>query len=209
MHLLPPEPEVPLSARLADAGRELGEEVFIRVFKQENVLEMWMRDGGEFVLFESYPVCRWSGDLGPKLREGDGQAPEGFYEVSQRSLNPDSRYHLSFNLGFPNSFDRALGRTGSYLMVHGGCVSVGCYAMTDPLIEEIYGLVEAALSAGQAAVQVHAFPFRMSEANLVQHEGSQWIEFWRNLQQGYDAFEATRRPPEIDSEGGRYVVSQL
>ncbi|MGI9414597.1 MAG: L,D-transpeptidase family protein [Hyphomicrobiales bacterium] len=183
-----------------------GAPVYVRIFKQESELELWAERDGAYVLVKRYPICTWSGALGPKLREGDLQSPEGFYRVTRGLLNPNSRYHLSFNIGFPNAYDRAHGRTGSFLMVHGNCVSIGCYAMTDPGIEEIYGMVEAALDKGQPAVPVHIFPFRMTEDNLERHRTSEWIGFWRNLKQGYDAFEAEGRPPEITVSGGAYRV---
>ena len=130
-----------LATRLAAKGLRQGQPVFVRIFKQEAVLELWMRDDKAWRLFQSYPICRFSGGLGPKLRQGDRQAPEGFYQVTSEQLNPNSRHHLSFNLGFPNAFDRVHGRTGSYLMVHGGCSSIGCYAMTDPAVDDIYRLL--------------------------------------------------------------------
>src|SRR5690606_10316969 len=151
--------------------------------------------------------CRWSGVLGPKLREGDRQAPEGFYTVDSRALNPHSRWHRSFNLGFPNVHDRAHGRTGSYLMVHGGCSSVGCYAMTDPVVDEIWRLVTAGLKGGQGRFHVHIFPFRMTEARLARHEGARWSAFWHDLKAGYDAFEETRLPPTVSVCQGRYTVA--
>ena len=138
-----------LSGRLAALRRRHGAPVFIRIFKREFELEVWLRKGDRFHLFATYPVCRWSGRLGPKLDEGDGQSPEGFYTVDRGALNPASRWHRSFNLGFPNVLDRAHGRTGSLLMVHGGCSSVGCFAMTDPGVDEIWRLVQAAHRAGQ------------------------------------------------------------
>ena len=126
-------------------------------------------------------------------------------------MNPNSRFHLSFNLGFPNAFDRAHGRTGSYLMVHGGRVSIGCYAMTDPGIEEIYTLVEAALAKGQASVPVHCFPFRMTEKRLAQaHQRKSektWLAFWKQLAAADQAFSKDKRPPTIRVEGQRYQVS--
>ncbi|MEM8617038.1 MAG: L,D-transpeptidase family protein, partial [Pseudomonadota bacterium] len=143
---------------------EPGTETFIRIFKQENELELWLKAPNEnqYELSKTFPICAWSGALGPKLREGDGQSPEGFYRVGLGSLNPNSSFHLSFNLGFPNAYDRAHGRTGSYLMVHGACASIGCYAMTDAGIEEIYAAVETTLRSGQTAVSVHVFPFRLT-----------------------------------------------
>lgn len=194
-----------LKAALARRDLELGAAAFIRIFKEEQTLELWLARGDGFALFKAYEICAFSGDLGPKLKEGDRQAPEGFYAVGREALNPHSSYHLSFNLGFPNAYDRGRGRTGSHLMVHGDCLSIGCYAMTDPAIEEIYLVVEAALDAGQAAVPVHAFPFRMTAARMDEAADNPWIGFWRNLKTGYDAFEATSRPPAVSVVDGAYA----
>jgi murein L,D-transpeptidase YafK len=197
--------EPPLEKTLADGGFAPGGEVFIRIFKDERELELWLRRGAAFELFRSYPICNWSGDLGPKLKEGDGQSPEGFYAVGPKQLNPDSAYFRALNLGFPNAFDRAHGRTGSFLMIQGDCLSIGCYAMTDKGIDDIYRLVEAALRNGQREIPVHVFPFRMSGENLAAHAGHRWASFWTNLKQGYDLFEATRVPPAVESCGGVYA----
>ena len=145
-----------------------------------------------------------SGELGPKLKEGDGQAPEGFYFVPPSHMNPKSRFHLSFNLGYPNAYDRANGRTGSALMVHGGQASVGCFAMTDPKVEEIYALAEAALRNGQRFFRVHSFPFRMTDGNLARHPASRWQPFWLNLKEGYDFFEDSGLPPDVVVGNMRY-----
>jgi len=195
-----------LNADLATAGFGLGDAAHVRIFKQEHRLELWLRRGdGRFALFRSYEVCTHSGGLGPKLAEGDRQAPEGFYRVARSQLNPNSRHHLAFNIGFPNAFDRELGRTGSFLMVHGGCSSVGCYAMTDAQIDEIYAVVEAALDAGQREVDVSIFPFRLTETALQQQAGSEWAPFWRNLKQGFDLFEREGIPPRVAACRGNYV----
>ena len=185
---------------------EIGTPVFLRIFKQSSELEVWVKADDRYELLKTFPICRYSGELGPKLKEGDGQSPEGFYKVAIDQLNPNSKYHLSFNLGFPNAYDRVHSRTGSYLMVHGNCVSIGCYAMTNSGIEEIYLLVEAALKGGQGYVSVHIFPFRMTAKNMAAHQNSQWVGFWRNLKQGYDYFEKNRTPPLIDVSGRSYVV---
>lgn len=196
------------SERMAEKGVALGAPVFIRIFKKESELELWIKKDKRFVLFATYPVCRWSGRLGPKLKQGDRQSPEGFYTVSAGQLNPNSRWHRSFNLGFPNRFDRSHGRTGSYLMVHGGCGSIGCYAMTDPAIDEIWRLVTSALKGGQPRFHVHVYPFRMTSWNMALHGGGQWGEFWRDLKKGYDLFDAAHVPPTISVCGGRYVASE-
>ena len=197
----------PLTQRLQDYGLKQGDEVLIRIFKEEAMLELWMKPNGksEFIHFANYPVCNFSGELGPKLREGDLQSPEGFYRVERRSLNPHSRFYKSFNLGFPNSFDRSLGRTGSYLMVHGKCDSIGCYAMTDPQIEEIYSLVEMALKNGQSYVEVQAYPFKMNQARLDQEKQSRHYQFWGNLQEGYQQFERSQKPLEYSVQRGKYL----
>ncbi len=194
--------------RLAEKGLKAGGAVFIRIFKRESELELWIRKGGQFTLFATYPICRWSGRLGPKLKEGDRQSPEGFYTVAQNQLNPNSRWHRSFNLGFPNRLDRAHGRTGSFLMVHGGCGSIGCYAMTNPVIDEIWRLVTAALRNGQPRFHVHVFPFRMTGWNMTLYGHGEWNGFWRDLKKGHDLFEKTHRPPEVSVCGSRYAVSE-
>ncbi|WP_223789554.1 L,D-transpeptidase family protein [Marinicella meishanensis] len=182
-----------------------GSPVHLRLYKDSAELELWVQNGPQFTLFKTYPICTFSGALGPKLREGDWQSPEGFYFVKPGQLNPRSRFHLSFNLGFPNAYDRHHGRTGSALMVHGDCVSIGCYAMTDPQIEEIYTLMVVAFEHGQPFVRVHAFPFRMDEANMQAHAGHRWIDYWRNLKVGHDFFIEHGRPPNVEVMDGRYV----
>jgi murein L,D-transpeptidase YafK len=177
----------------------------MRIFKELRELEVWCENGSRFVLFKTYAVCSISGHLGPKLRVGDGQGPEGFYFVTPVQLNPGSRFHLSFNLGYPNAYDRAHHRTGGALMVHGNCVSDGCYAMTDRGIEEIYVLADAALRGGQSFFRVHVFPFRMTDDNMMRHRYSEWSGFWANLNEGYEFFERTGRPPNVEVEAGRYV----
>lgn len=196
-----------LTEQLAAQGLQFGAPVFIRIFKEEKTLEVWVLGQDRFELFKNYPICTYSGALGPKLKEGDRQSPEGFYFVTKSAMNPQSSYHLSFNLGYPNAYDRARGRTGSFLMVHGDCVSIGCYAMTDPAIEEIYVLAEAALDNGQKFFRVHAFPFRMTAEKLAQTKDNQWHEFWQNLSEGYAYFERTGRPPNTEVTQGAYVFN--
>ena len=197
-----------LEAALRAKGLRWGAPVFIRIFKEEKQLELWIDDGKVFRHFKTWPICKFSGALGPKLKEGDGQAPEGFYFVPPARMNPYSRFHLSFNLGYPNTYDRAHGRTGSALMVHGNCVSIGCYAMTDTRIEEIYSLCDAALMNGQRFFRVHCFPFRMTEANMRKHQKLKWIKEWQNLKTGYDWLEKTKRPPNVEVKGKRYTFSK-
>lgn len=197
-----------LERQLARQGLQLGQNISIRIFKETRELEVWVRNSKSYKLFKTYRVCNYSGDLGPKLAEGDRQSPEGFYSVAANQLNPNSGYHLSFNLGFPNVYDRSHGRTGSYLMIHGSCSSVGCYAMTDKGIEEIYLLAEAALKHGQSSFLVQAFPFRMTAENLQNHRGSKWFGFWQNLKQGYDHFEKELAPPIVKAVGKKYLFEK-
>ena len=198
--------ESTLEQRLHALSVKMGAHVFIRIFKEEATLEVWIDTGSHYEHLKDYIICASSGHLGPKEKEGDRQAPEGFYKVHKYQLNPHSKFHLSFNLGYPNTYDRAYGRTGSFLMVHGNCVSVGCYAMTDEKIEEIYALVESALEHGQKYIDVYAFPFRMTEENMDLYEGNRWYDFWMNLKEGYDYFESEHRPPQIKVEKKRYEI---
>lgn len=202
---------IPAPAKALLAQKDMREDapIMMRIFKEENELEIWKaRDDGRFHHFKTYPICNWSGALGPKYKVGDKQAPEGFYRVSNKLMNPNSSFHLSFNLGFPNAFDKAHKRTGKYLMVHGDCRSAGCYAMTDALIEEIYAMAREAFTGGQEAFDVQAFPFRMTVENMRRHSRNRHYAFWRNnLYQGYKDFEATRLPPKVDVCERRYLVN--
>ncbi|MBN8542620.1 MAG: murein L,D-transpeptidase [Deltaproteobacteria bacterium] len=193
--------------QLAAKGLRWGDGLFLRVFKDEAVIEAWMmKQGGQYELYKSFPICRFSGGLGPKLKTGDGKTPEGFYGLRSGSFNPYSAYHLSLNIGFPNKYDRHHGRTGRFLMIHGDCVSIGCLAMTDNGIEEIYALVEAAVAAGQFEVPLHIFPFRLDRFTLFRYLRFDSFGFWRELRDGYRYFEDHRRPPQIDVRDGRYVI---
>jgi len=204
---LPGTPDLgALDARLKEKNLTRGDAVFMRVFKNELELELWMQRGDRFVLFATYPICYWSGGLGPKVRQGDKQAPEGFYAISRGQLNPNSRWFRAFNVGFPNVLDQAYGRTGSYLMVHGGCSSIGCYAMTNPVIGEIWELVTAALDKGQGSIGLHIFPFRLTQARLNAYDGHAWATFWRDMKPGYDLFETTNIPPQIRVCQKRYMA---
>jgi murein L,D-transpeptidase YafK len=200
--------DVSLEERLALLSAKEGDPIFIRIFKEESLLEVWIRSGAQYQHLKDYYICAYSGYLGPKLHEGDRQAPEGFYKVKKHQLNPNSKFHLSFNLGFPNAYDRAHERTGSFLMVHGNCVSDGCYAMTDQKIEEIYALVEGALQKGQKYVQVHAFPFHMTDVNMSLYSENKWYDFWVNLKEGYDYFEAEKLPPFVKVENKQYMIHE-
>lgn len=182
--------------------------VLVRIFKQESELEVWKRaPSGKYTLLKTYPICRWSGDLGPKKKTGDRRAPEGFYTVNAHQLNPKSKYYLSFDLGFPNKLDASYGYTGDALMVHGACSSQGCYAMTDEAMSEIYPVVRDALKYGQPGFQVQAFPFRMTPKNMAAHSSHPDFAFWQNIKQGYDIFEVTKRQPKISYCDGKYVFN--
>lgn len=199
-----------VAAELNVRGMTRTSPVLIRIFKQEAELEVWKRDGsGRYALFKTYPICNYSGDLGPKVREGDRQSPEGFYQVNMSLMNPNSSYYLAFNMGFPNQFDRSYGRTGSHLMVHGDCSSRGCYAMTDEAIAEVYALAREALQGGQESFQVQAYPFRMTARNMARHRNSPHMAFWRNLKEGHDHFEVTRQEPQVDVCERRYVFNAV
>jgi murein L,D-transpeptidase YafK len=183
-------------------------QIFVRIFKEESELEIWkVRDDGRYYHFKTYPICMWSGDLGPKERAGDKQAPEGFYTVTKTQMNPKSSFHLAFNIGYPNAYDRANGRTGDFLMVHGKCASAGCYAMTDGLVEEIYALAREQFDAGHDSFEVHAFPFRMTDENMARHRGHPAYRFWQTLKRGYDHFEIARQPPRVAVCERRYIVN--
>ncbi len=195
--------------QLAARGLELGSPVFLRIFKLSKQLEVWMQHGDRFELFKTYPICTYSGSLGPKQREGDLQSPEGFYTVSWGQLNPASRFHLSFDIGYPNAVDRMNKRTGSAIMVHGRCISQGCLAMGNLQIEEIYLLAHQAFLHGQKAFSIHIFPFRMTKENLAEYKDSRWTAFWENLKEGYDAFEQEHRVPSIVvANNGSYAIQR-
>ena len=199
---LPPE----LLALLRQKNMAVQSPILVRVFKEEAELEVWKQDAtGHFQILKTYPICRWSGDLGPKFWEGDRQTPEGFYRVTPEQMNPHSNYYLAINIGFPNSFDKANKRDGSLLMIHGDCWSVGCFAMTDEQISEIYALARDSFVGGRSSFQVQAYPFRLTPANLARHRNNPNLAFWKNLQIGNDHFEATKLEPRVDVCNRHYV----
>jgi murein L,D-transpeptidase YafK len=205
---------IPMPASMVSAlkamGSSPGEGMVVRIYKKEEVLEVWKRtNSGQYKLFKTYEICSYSGDLGPKFKEGDRQSPEGFYTISPGLMNPKSAYYLAFNTGFPNKFDRAHGRTGSNLMVHGDCKSVGCYAMTDAGIAEIYALARETFKGGNPSFQLQIFPFRMTATNMAQHADSQHLEFWKNIKQGHDLFEVNKTPPAWDVCDKRYIFNAV
>jgi murein L,D-transpeptidase YafK len=195
---------------MVEKDMDLNSPILVRLFKQEAELEIWKQDrSGRFALLKTYPICRWSGDLGPKVREGDRQAPEGFYAISPAQMNPQSAYYLSFNTGYPNAFDKALGRTGSQLMVHGDCSSRGCYAMTDEQIAEIYSLGRESFFGGQKSFQLQAYPFKMTPVNMAKHRSNPNMPFWKMIKQGYDHFEVTKQEPKVDFCEKKYVFDAI
>lgn len=199
-----------LNSLLQTQDLKPGAPVFIRIFKESKELEIWIQNeiDGKFQYLHTWEIAAMSGHLGPKLAEGDRQAPEGFYYVAQTQMKPDSAYHLAFNIGYPNSYDRAHQRTGSFIMVHGNRVSAGCFAMTDYWIEEIYTLCAQALKGGQPYFRVHIFPFRMTDERLAQETQSKWYNFWKNLQQGYHWFEQKKTPPNVTVQDKLYQFSE-
>src|SRR6202166_1165878 len=197
-----------LLADMAEKDMDLQSPILTRLFKEEAELEVWKQDrSGRFALLKTYPICRWSGDLGPKVREGDRQAPEGFYNISPAQMNPQSAYYLSFNTGYPNAYDRALGHTGSELMVHGDCSSRGCYAMTDEQIAEIYSLGRESFFGGQKSFQLQAYPFKMTPLNMAKHRNNPNMPFWKMIKEGYDHFEVTLQEPKVDFCEKKYVFN--
>lgn len=195
-------------AKMAAKGMTRTSPVVVRIFKEEGVLEVWkQKNNGKYDVIASYEICKWSGKLGPKYIEGDRQAPEGFYTVRPAQMNPKSNYYLAFNIGFPNAYDRANGRTGQNLMVHGACSSSGCYSMTDESVSEIYAFGRDAFKGGQREFQIQAYPFRMTPANMARYRNDPNYAFWKMLKQGYDAFEITKVPPKVDVCEKRYVFN--
>ena len=199
-----------MTHELANKQLDLGAQVFIRIFKESRELEIWIEshETHKFHHFKTWKIAAMSGRLGPKLTEGDFQAPEGFYYVSPSQMKPDSQFHLAFNIGYPNAYDRAHSRTGSFIMVHGHRVSSGCFAMTDPSIEEIYTLCSKALKNDQSFFRVHIFPFRMTPERMQETSQHEWHDFWSNLKQGYDWFEENRTPPNVSVRNKRYTFAQ-
>ncbi len=183
--------------------------ITIRIFKEEGILEIWkQKRDGTYGELETYEICAWSGKLGPKKKEGDRQAPEGFYPLSKGLLNPYSQYFLAINTGYPNRYDRANRLTGSDLMIHGACSSRGCYSMTDEQILEIFAFARDAFSGGQQAIMLQAYPFRMTAENMVRHRYNENYPFWQMLKEGYDYFEVTKQVPDVDVCGGKYVFNK-
>ncbi len=194
-------------ALMAQKGTGAASPVLFRAYKKESEIEVWKKGPNGYVYIKTFPICRWSGQLGPKRRNGDRQTPEGFYAVPRRQMNPNSHYYLSFDVGYPNAYDRAHGGTGSAVMVHGVCSSMGCFAMMDATVGEIYAIARDALAGGQAAFQFQAYPFRMSAENMARHRADPNYPFWQNLKEGSDRFEASREELAVSVVAGRYAFA--
>ena len=193
---------------MASKGTNRNAPVLLRAYKKESEIEMWKQNAeGRYVHIKTYPVCRWSGQIGPKKREGDRQVPEGFYTVTPAQMNPNSAYWLAFNVGYPNPMEKAMGRNGGDIMVHGTCSSRGCFAMTNEQIEEIYAVMRESFNGGQKGVQFQSYPFRMTAENLARFRHDPNMPFWKNLKEGNDHFEVTQREPQVAYCGGRYVYN--
>jgi len=196
-------------AKMKAEGMSTQSPIMMRIFKEENRLEVWkQKDNGRYGKIAEYEICAWSGELGPKKTEGDRQAPEGFYVIRPGQMNPNSNYYLSFNIGYPNTYDQSLGHTGSNIMVHGACSSAGCYSMTDENVAQIYAFARDAFKGGQRAFQIEAFPFRMTAENMAKHRDNPNYDFWKMLKVGYDYFELTRQPPDVEVCERKYVFNQ-
>ncbi|MBL7776905.1 MAG: L,D-transpeptidase family protein [Chitinophagales bacterium] len=193
---------IKMRCRSKDVAEEFGN-MFIRVFKQEAQMEVWVRNSfGNYILFNSYKVYAMSGTLGPKRQQGDAQVPEGFYHINE--FNPYSNYLLSLGINYPNESDMKLSaapKKGGSIFIHGGQVSAGCMAMSDYYIEDIYLCAVKARNQGQEKIPVHVFPFRMTTQNtynaLTKPENKAHAKLWANLQQGYLFFEQNKRVPDV------------
>jgi murein L,D-transpeptidase YafK len=182
--------------------------ILIRSYKQESELEIWKRGSdGKYALLKTYPMCRWSGQLGPKKYEGDRQVPEGFYSLTPSQLNPNSSYYVAMNVGYPNALDKAYGRTGGLIMVHGACSSAGCMSMTDEQMAEIYALTREAFTGGQQQIQIQSMPFRMTPKNFAKFRADPNLAFWKNLKEGMDHFEITKQEPKVAACSKKYVFN--
>lgn len=190
-------------------------EICIRAFKHDKLVEIWLRSKNEkqFKLFKTYDICYYSGSLGPKRKQGDGQVPEGFYNVAV--FNPYSNYYLSLGVSYPNSSDKIIGKTnlGGDIMIHGNCVSIGCIPITDTYIKELYVLAVEARNGGQQTIPISIFPAKMDEKgmsflNSEYADNKALLSFWKSLKTGYDYFEINKQLPKITvDKAGKYVVN--
>ncbi len=182
---------------------KLGSPVLIRIYKQSSELELWVLRGPRFVLLNVYPICRWSGRLGPKLQAGDRQSPEGVYTITAAGLIVNDRWHRAMNINYPNRYDRVNSRTGSGILIHGRCRSIGCFALSDANVEEVYEAVRSALAAGQRQVQVVALPLRFRNKSV--EAPPDLPGFWQDLSREEALFHRDRVPAPAWLCGGRYV----
>ena len=197
-------------AEMEALGSSKNAPVLIRAYKKEAELEIWkMKADGHYAYLKSFPMCRWSGQLGPKVREGDRQVPEGFYSITPARMNPHSAYYLSFDVGYPNTYDRAWGHTGGSIMVHGICSSAGCFSMTDAQIAEIYAIAREAFAGGQRSIQMQSYPFHMTAENLAKYRLDPNIDFWKQLKEGSDNFEVTKQDVAVGVCGKHYVFNTV
>ncbi|MBV8850084.1 MAG: hypothetical protein JOZ16_10935 [Methylobacteriaceae bacterium] len=195
-------------ALMSEKGTSKDAPMLIRTYKKEAEFEIWKkRTDGRYALLKTYPMCRWSGQLGPKVKEGDRQVPEGFYAITPGQMNPNSAYYLSFNVGYPNAYDRAHGATGGAIMVHGACSSAGCFSMTDQQIAEIYAIARESFAGGQREIQMQSYPFHMNAENFAKHRADPNIAFWKQLKEGADNFEVTKAEPRVGVCGRHYVFN--
>jgi murein L,D-transpeptidase YafK len=197
-----------LQKELAEQKFDSKYRIYIRIIKQLDLMEVWAKKGSRYELFKRYSICYYSGGLGTKINRGDGKSPEGFYTVGAKQLNPVSNYHLAINIGYPNKLERLKSYTGDAIMIHGNCASIGCYAMTNPTIEEIYTLAYKALEAGQPNIGVDIFPFRMTDEHMKEFEKSPYIAFWKTMKPGYDLFEKNHLPPVVSVVNKQYAFGK-
>jgi murein L,D-transpeptidase YafK len=171
-------------------------QIALIALKQEKIIEVYARKSNseKYSLLVTYPICASSGKPGPKRKEGDLQVPEGFYYINH--FNPESNFHLSLGINYPNKNDRKKSTAtnpGGSIYIHGNCVTIGCLPITDAKIEELYLLALYAADAGQKQIPVYIFPFRMNETNMVTYRNKyasnkQLLDFWANLKTGYQLF---------------------
>ena len=197
-----------LQQELRDKGFGDDQPVYIRIIKETNSLQLWILSGEQYKLFNTYDICSYSGGMGTKTRDGDNKSPEGYYTIKPVQLNPESIYHLSINIGYPNAFEKQLRYTGNEIMIHGNCVSIGCYAMTDPGIEEIYTMVYEAFLHGQKSIELSILPFKMDDTHMKTYATSPNMPFWKKLKKGYDLFEKTHVPPVVSVVNKSYLFAE-
>ena len=196
-------------AKMKAKGMEKNSPIYFRLFKDEHVVEVWKQKvNGKFEMIQNYNICAWSGTLGPKYKEGDRQAPEGFYAIKAPQMNPASQYYLSINTGFPNTYDRAHGRSGAHLMLHGACSSSGCYSLTDDNISEVFAFARDAFAGGQQEIMLEALPFRMTPEKMALYSKHKDFAFWQMIKEGYDYFELTKTPPKVGFCEKKYAFNK-